>query len=107
MKEKMINVLIVMFIALSITACGGNGGVKPPPDQVIKTEFVKEEVPAELTKPCEVDRPIAKEDYLKKSPLEREQYLGDYVLLLYGAIEKCNEKLRGIADRFTPAKKAQ
>lgn len=97
------NVILIGAILL-LTGCS-IFQKEPEKIYVTETKFVTPEVPKSLTDPCVADRPFKSDQYLKLTPVEREQYLTDYSIGLLGVINVCNKKLSGINKILTEAKK--
>lgn len=72
--------------------------------KVQETKLVYQSIPEELLSPCQATTPISKHDYMLFKPHEREEYLTNYTISLYGDIRKCNVKLAKIKE-FNTLKK--
>lgn len=66
--------------------------------KVQDTKIVYQSIPEELLSPCQATTPISKHDYMLFKPHEREEYLTNYTISLYGDIKKCNVKLSKIKE---------
>lgn len=82
--------ILLSLISLFLTACASTSGTKL---EIQDTQVVYNVIPSEVLIPCTPTPLIQRNVYLKYSPAERERYLSNYIVGLYGTIKVCNDKL--------------
>lgn len=82
--------ILLSLISLFLTACASTSGTKL---EIQDTQVVYNVIPSEILSPCTPPSPIQRNVYLDYSPAERERYLSNYIVELYGTIKICNGKL--------------
>jgi ABC-type uncharacterized transport system auxiliary subunit len=89
-------VFLTAIFTLLVTGCA----VTPKYNKldVKETKVVYSHIPADLLKPCPATRPMSKEEYMTLRPHEREQYLTDYTISLFGNIKDCNTQILKIKE---------
>lgn len=80
----------LICLSFILSGCGTTHYIDRP---VIKTEVKIIKPPQYFLKRCAVKEPIAKDDYLKLTPPQREAAMATYSIDLLGNIAKCNEQI--------------
>lgn len=90
MQIKLTFTLLISFLLV------GCSTTKYNEIKVQDTKVVHQVIPDELLGPCPATVPMTKKEYMELKPHEREEYLTNYTISLYGDIKKCNIKIAKI-----------
>lgn len=84
---------LLTLLTLVLVGCGST-----KVQEVIRVEYkyIELELPKQLTSECKPPKPMNEVQYLKLTQQERENYLAQYVLVLFGEIKKCDGKITSI-----------
>lgn len=91
------NFILVILVSLVLPGCMLMG---PKYNKLETKEVViqKIKVQEELLVPCDPEKVMVKENYLKLKPHEKEIYLTNYSIGLLGTVKNCNIKLSKIKE---------
>jgi len=90
------NVIMVVLVGLTLSSCAFNS----KPEVVVETRIIYKPLlyPRYLLKPCNISRPIDQRVYINSTYIEKEDFLINYILSLLTDIDKCNVKLKSLAN---------
>lgn len=91
-------VALLGLIILSFSGCGLFGKKEPEKVYVTKTEYVKINIPKDFRNNCKVTPPLKPEAYIELSQIEREEYLTDYIVTIFGEFKICNTTRKKVIE---------
>ena len=91
-------VVLIALLTMTLSGCGLFAKKETEKIYITKTEYIRIDVPKDFRKTCSVTPPLKAEDYMVLTTIEREEYLTDYVINLYGNIEVCNSVRSGVIE---------
>lgn len=98
LRKTNMRVALLGLIILSLSGCGLFSKKEPEKVYVTKTEYVKINIPKDFRNNCKVTPPLKPEAYIELSQIEREEYLTDYIVTIFGEFKICNTTRKKVIE---------
>lgn len=91
-------IVLLCLIILSLSGCGLFSRKEPEKVYITKTEYIEVNIPKSLRGDCKVTPPLKPDSYLELSQIDREEYLSDYIITIFGEFRVCNTTRKEIIE---------
>jgi len=90
------NKFLIIFLTIFLSACATTS--TPQKEYITQTKIIQQKIPENLLSTFDNKELISKEEYLKLTPYQREEYLTNYILDLLLQLKIYKNQIERIKD---------